>query len=323
MATDTPLDLDAEAAEWIVQLTADTPTERARAQAGFDAWKRADVRHAAAAARFETLLGDVAATRQARPARRAVDAALAPKRRSIPRRAVGAVIVAAALAAAVAPPPDLLLADTSTGPHEWADRRLDDGSRIALDPGSAVDLHIDATRREVTLLRGSVRVDVAPDPARAFVVRTPHGAVTALGTRFVVRRHADATELTMLESRTRVRTAGTPPAEAVAAAGQHLRFDATSVSTAAAVDPVAVDAAWDRHQLVVHDQALTEVLDTLARHRRGWLHQDRTALAGVRVSAVLPLDDPDVALALLGESFPQLRVRAWGRWFVRVDTRSD
>ena len=66
---------------------------------------------------------------------------------------------------------------------------------------------------------------------------------------------------------------------------------------------------------MVDNRPLAEVLDQLARHHPGPMRFDREALAQIRVTGVLPLDDTAKALRLLQRNFPELRVRSVaGRW---------
>lgn len=64
---------------------------------------------------------------------------------------------------------------------------------------------------------------------------------------------------------------------------------------------------------------MPEVLDALARYRPGIISYDRAALASIKVTALLPLDDTGRALSLLASSFPGLRVRTLSPYLVRVD----
>ncbi len=71
------------AADWIVRLSADDPEERRQAEAGFTAWKNADPRHAAAAARLEQLIGQLDGIRRngnQTPARRTLVTVGSPRR---------------------------------------------------------------------------------------------------------------------------------------------------------------------------------------------------------------------------------------------------
>ena len=323
-----------QAAEWIVALSADDADEREQARADFEMWKRADPRHAAAAASFEDLLGQVRGARDSaagsgRPARSALDAAHPGERRRQRLKRVGMALALACLAALPALlalhawPPAYLLADIRTASGEWETRTLADGSRITLRSGSAVNLRYDAARRMVELVQGEILVDVAKDAARPFVVETSDGTMRALGTRFVVDREADATVLDVIESKVLAQTPRKRQAEdregTVVHAGERVRITPEGIGPVEPIDARSVDDAWRHHQLVVNDRPLGDVLDELARHRRGALYFDRSALAGIRVNAVLPLDDTDRALQLLAINYPALRIRTLTPDLVYVD----
>ncbi|MQA37021.1 FecR family protein [Rugamonas aquatica] len=314
----------AQAADWIISLTGDDPAARAAARSGFDAWKQADPRHAAAALRMEAMLGQIDAF-NGRPARVAL--AASDTRRRAGRKTVAAAGVALAVAlltglTALGVPslePSVLMADVRTGTGEWKTSTLADGSRITLNSGSAVDLRFSQGQRVIRLLRGEVLVDVARDPARPFLVQTAEGSIRALGTRFVVERSGGATDLAMLESKTEVRDKDLQSPATVVTAGEKVRITAHGVGLVQTVDPGSVADAWRDHQLVVRNRPLSEVLDELARHRRGFIQYDSRQIAAMRVSAVLPLDDTDRALHLLLSSFPALRIRTVTPYVVMVD----
>ncbi|MBR8653595.1 FecR domain-containing protein [Achromobacter sp. Marseille-Q0513] len=321
-----------QAAEWIVRLSDGDEAERLREREAFEAWKRADPRHAAAASGMERMVGQLRSARadaggNGRPARAGLDASFAgQRRRGRVKRAAAAIALALLLAgpawiALRAWPPGYLLADVHTATGQWESRRLADGSQIWLNSASAVNLRYDERRRVIELVQGEILVDVAKDAGRPFLVETAHGSIRALGTRFVVNRQSDATILSMLESRVAVRTASQrADSEAIeVSAGQRVRITAASVSRPQEIDARGLADAWQRHQLVIDDQPLDEVLDELARHRPGHIHYERAEVRGMRVSAVLPLDDTDRALKLLSTSFPSLRIRTVTPWLVLVD----
>lgn len=333
--------LVARAAQWIVGLSGDDSAANARARAGFDAWKRADPRHAEAAARMETLLATLGQPhgepngkpngepngRRGRPERAALRAALAPAaarqagkgRRLAATLGLALLLSGAGWLALQGYSPAMLTADLHSRTGQWRSAVLADGSRITLNSGSALRLHFDAHRRAVELLQGEILLQVAHDAERPFVVDTAEGSIRALGTRFVVRRVGVGTELRMLESRTLVRAAaGTGPG-IVVHAGERVTLSAGGVGAVDAIDAVSVADGWQRHQLVVQGQPLAAVLDELARHRRGHLHYDAGQIRNMTVSAVLPLDDTDHALRLLLHSFPALRIRTLSPYLVLVD----
>ena len=314
-----------QAAHWIVRLSADDPAERDTAHAGFAAWKAADPLHASAAAGMENLLRQLNVVREPaggnhRPARAAL-AAIAPKR---PRQhlrqlaAAGAVTMLVLTGALViSERPAYLLADLRSPTGQWRTHTLDDGSRLTLGSDSAVNVHFNAGERHVELVRGDILVDVAKDAQRPFIVDSKQAAIRALGTRFSVRKENGATILSMLESKVLAQVPQHPPV--MVQAGQRTRITDNGVGPLQAIDAASVQDAWRARQLVVDDLPLAEVLDELARHRPGQLHYDRAQIAGIRVAAVLPLDDTDKALQLLIDNFPQLRIRMLTHYLVMVD----
>lgn len=323
-----------QAAQWIVQLSADDAAEREQARRGFADWIAADPRHAAAAARLQGLLErlqakpGVTGDQTRRPARSALDAAFQVETRQRRRKLLRGVVTAALMLVLCVPawfvlkayPMAYLTADFRTATGAWETRELEDGTRITLNSASAVNLQYDASRRVLKLVQGEILVEVARDPARPFVVETAHGSIRALGTRFVVSRQEDATVLSMLESRVTVRSVGDADGnETVVSAGQRVRIIAQAVGPVQDIDARSVADAWKFHQLVVRGQPLPQVLEALNRYRPGLISYDRAAIEHINVVAVLPLDDTDRALQLLGQSFPQLRMRRLSSYLVRVD----
>lgn len=312
-----------QAARWIVRLSADDPSERDTAQAGFAAWKAADPLHATVAAGMENLLHQLNAVREPaggdhRPARAAL-AAIAPKRQRLRQlAAVGAVAVLVLTGALViSERPAYLLADLRSPTGQWQTHTLADGSQITLGSDSAVNVRFNAGERHVELVRGDILVDVAKDAQRPFIVDSKQAAIRALGTRFSVRRDDGTTILSMLESEVLAQVPHHPAI--VVQAGQRARITDNGVGPLTSIDAASVQDAWRARQLVVDDLPLAEVLDELARHRPGQLHYDRAQIADIRVAAVLPLDDTDKALQLLIDNFPQLRIRMLTRYLVMVD----
>ncbi|HSI21687.1 MAG TPA: FecR domain-containing protein [Methylophilaceae bacterium] len=331
------------AAEWLVCLSTDNiaPDERAFLKARFDAWKQADPRHAEAADRIGNFIGQVSRVRSAAsstaPAHAALNAALcntAEKNRKRARsRRLGAAL---ALAVALLVPawiglqiysPAYLMADIRSATGQWETRTLEDGSRITLGSGGAVNLNFDGSRRTLELVRGEILVDVAHDQTRPFLVETTHGSMRALGTRFVVSRDEAFTVLTMLESKVAVQTASQLADKHSAVteihAGQRVRIMPNKLGRVETVDARSVSDAWKYHQLVVQDQPLPDVLDALDRHRPGYIRYDRIHIESIKVSAVLPLDDTDQALQLLTDSFPAVRVRTLTPYLVMVDVPGE
>ena len=138
----------------------------------------------------------------------------------------------------------------------------------------------------------------------------------ALGTRFVVKHLHDTTVLSMLQSRVAAQSADERQTLEVDT-GSRALIRRDSVELSGTLDPASIDQAWRDHQLVVDNQPLTRVLDEISRHRRGHIQFDRQALANLRVSAVLPLDNTDRALQLIAETLP-LTIKTYTPWLVVI-----
>ncbi|WP_206198932.1 FecR domain-containing protein [Zoogloea dura] len=195
---------------------------------------------------------------------------------------------------------------------------LADGSLLVMDTDSALDLAFDARQRLIHLHQGRILVTTAgasrlaaeyrDSPLR---VRTRHGEVEALGTRFVVRTGSEASQVAVLEARVRVTPAAGSRTGVLLEAGQQLDFGIQEVGDARRAAPAA--SAWTDGSLVAVDMPLGQWVAELGRYRRGILRCD-PAIAGLRVSGAYPLDDTDQALRMLVDTFPVrsvLRTRYW------------
>ena len=208
------------------------------------------------------------------------------------------------------------MADVRNCPSQWQTLQLADGSTLTLNGISAANLHFDGQQRRIELLQGEILVEVAHDSTRPFVVQTPQGTLRALGTRFLVKREGDVTVLSMLQSRVAAQSANGQQTLEVDA-GSRALMHTNEVRLAGTVDPNSINEAWRRHQLVVENQPLPQVLDEIARHRSGRVQFDRAALQSLRVSAVIPLDNSDRALQLLAQTLP-IRVQSFTPWLIVV-----
>lgn len=307
-----PASIRRQAAEWLVRLDHQTDAETRQA---FAEWLALDPQHASAIARLQRHLEPLQ-TLPAQPATATLRRAARNQRhgRNIASLALLAMIGASTLLGSYSMQQGLMFADLHTASGERQHQRLADGSQIDLDSDSAVDLDFNPQQRRVKLLRGEILVEVAKDPTRPFHVVTAQGSIRALGTRFLVEQLDDATQVTMLESATRIEAGGRSQ---TLDAGQRLRFEASGPGTVEQVDSQALQNAWDDRQLLAYNQPLTDVLERLARHRKGLVLFDRQALSALRVTVMLPTDDGDRALRLLARTLP-IEVRHYTPWLTRV-----
>lgn len=211
------------------------------------------------------------------------------------------------------------LADLRTGTGERRDLQLPDGSQLALNTRTSVDVVFDAAQRLLQLRGGEILIQTAADPGgvektrRPFRVDTVHGRVQALGTRFLVRTDDDSTRVTVLEKAVQVQLPLSPLVRVEA--GQQLAFNRDGLVAALQAADLSADA-WQHGSLVADNLPLAALLAELGRYRSGYIGCD-SAIAGLKISGAFPVNDTDRALQVLINGFP-LRVEYRTRFWVRV-----
>lgn len=175
---------------------------------------------------------------------------------------------------------------------------LPDGSTVALNTGTALDVHYANGVRTVTLARGEAYFDVRHDPAHPFIVRAGGGEISVLGTAFSVARDGDGGRVVVRRGKVRVRSGkdsvDITPNESVTFAGG-------GNGAVRAVDAVT-DVSWSDGRLFFSDKPLREVIAGLGRYYPGVIILRNDAAGGRRISATIKLDDIDDWFAALARS---------------------
>ncbi len=208
-------------------------------------------------------------------------------------------------------------ASLRTAPGQRRHVALADGGRMEMNTDSAVDIDYSAARRRIRLHHGEIMITTAPD-ARPFLVDTPHGVIRALGTRFGVRCDDGGSVVSVFEHAVEVRCAARPDAVRRLEAGQQLRFGGTGLEAVLAM-PAHQDS-WLRGMLVAADWPLQQLVQELARYRRGRLACD-ASVAQRPVTGTYRLDDIDAVLESLCASHG-LQVSYFTRYWATVSARS-
>lgn len=322
-----PPEVARRAVEWLVELQAGPVTEALRCE--WSSWRAADPLHEQAWQRIETVNGRLAGL--AAPTTAALaHAALAPRRSARRRQAVQALAVlffggGAAWSAHRHTPWREWTADLRTGVGERRSLRLDDGTRIVLNTGSALDLRFSATERRLRLVAGEVWIDSAQDAlGRPLLVESVQGEALALGTRFTVRAletgtAGPATEVRVFDGAVRVRPRDGDAASQVLQAGEQARFTARAVAPRSAVVEASA-AAWTDGMLVARGMRLADFVAELGRYSVHPLSCDR-AVADLRVSGTYPVADVDKVLETVAAMLSlevQTVTRFWGHQVVRI-----
>ncbi|MCC9165027.1 FecR domain-containing protein [Alcaligenes sp. MMA] len=209
-------------------------------------------------------------------------------------------------------------ADYRTASGQRKELTLPDGTALALNTASSLNVQYSETQRSVVLLGGEVLISTASDPQirhRPFVVQTPEGEVQALGTRFLVRHwpskarvsvqvYEGAVELRPRHAGQRTRLQ----------AGQQVLFSKQQSYTPEPANEQA--SAWQRGLLVAERWRLGDFLAEVARYRAGVLRCD-PAVAGLMISGVYPLQDTDAILQSVSQALP-VQVRMMTPYWVTV-----
>ncbi|QHF05370.1 DUF4880 domain-containing protein [Pseudomonas asturiensis] len=308
------------AIEW--QLNLDSAEGNDGERAEFARWLAADEEHARAWSQLGMVNQRFAVP--SGPARKALQQSPGALRRSLRKLGGGlaGVFLACGLALFTADRYlglDYWLADQRTATGEQRDVRLADNTLIRLNTHSAIDVRFDARQRRVILQDGEILVQTGDhDDPRPFIVETPDGKMRALGTRFLVRRDADGTLLSVLQSAVAA-NARDLPQEQILREGQQIRLTRDGLGPLLAL-PMGADA-WTRGMLVVDNARLQDMLAELGRYRQGHLGVD-PQVADLRITGSFPLTDTNLALKALLPTLP-VRIEQHTPWWITVLPRHD
>jgi transmembrane sensor len=303
----TPDPIDLRASRWLAARDAGplSPTENDE----FNRWLDADIRHRVAFLRMEANWKRAERLRELKPLDQGVDADLlarSERRRRWPM-ALAASLLAAAIAGAWSWQQQFGWQHHDTGVGCLEHIVLEDGSVIDLNTNSELRVRI-ADKREVRLVRGEARFQVAPDAQRPFSVEAAGAAVHAVGTAFSVRLHdSEQVDVLVAEGKVEVatqRVQRTPPLGAGEAAV--LLPDRVSVSR---VEPqvLARRMAWTNGRLDFRGESLSEAVAEFNRYNRRQIRLAASDLATLRVGGSFAATDPDSFVGALASSF-NLRV---------------
>ena len=184
--------------------------------------------------------------------------------------------------------------------------QLPDGSTATLGSDTGLHMAFSRAQRDLELTRGEAFFDVAHDAARPFVVRAGGYRVTAVGTRFDVRRGHDE-KLRVVVTRGLVRLQSNDPARAATMlpAGSIAMIDGADVL----VQQIPVDEArerlsWRDGYAVFHGTPLAEAVDEFNRYNARKIVIADPSLDALRVGGNFRLDNSAAFVRLVQQVFP-------------------
>lgn len=186
---------------------------------------------------------------------------------------------------------------------------LTDGSKLSLDAGTRVLVSMRGNLRQLTLLSGRARFDVAKDASRPFIVYAADRAILALGTSFSVELVDHKVRVVLVEGRVSVvdkvsvgsspddvdRIASLVRASRIVAPGEELVTSASGAAIAervAAVD-VARSLSWESGQVLFDDTDLVTAAARVNRYSKTQVLLGDFAATHGKVSGVFTQGDAE------------------------------
>ena len=151
---------------------------------------------------------------------------------------------------------------------------LADGSVVALNTNTRIEVRFTPTRRDIYLLRGEAHFDDVRDPARPFFVHAGDARVQAIGTQFEVRLRADRqidvlVNQGLVEVRAAIGRSSSAPRVQSLRAGQQLSIDGPRLQvTSVSPRRIADDLSWRYGALVFDNEPLARAAAEVARYTR-------------------------------------------------------
>ncbi|WP_334183664.1 FecR family protein [Novosphingobium sp.] len=201
---------------------------------------------------------------------------------------------------------------------------LDDGSQLALDGDSAVDVDLGHYRRSLVLTRGRARFNVAKDPLRPFTVTAGNRIVVATGTSFSVELLGKAVHVQLFEGHVAVvnRTAGR-------GIEQNERFRPRRLATQPQLTPgnemvalaegseppkvaafqMAAGEAWQDGELIFENETLADAVARVNRYSRQRIEIADEQTGALVVNGVFRAGDAGAFVDGVSALYP-VRIRA-------------
>jgi len=179
--------------------------------------------------------------------------------------------------------------------------RLEDGTRIILDTDSRVTVRFTDARRLVTLAAGRAMFEVEGDAARPFLVQAGDTEVTAIGTRFDVRRSGSGARVVLVEGRVDVHKPSSATAQWTLAPGQQVTTSAPTPRVLAVNVPAAT--SWTDGRLTFENTPIAAAVAEVNRYSAKPIELRDQRVSSIHVSGVFNAGDIDGFVAALRDLY--------------------
>ena len=295
-------DIDAEAARWVIRFDGRIPTTAE--QRALEEWLDQDVRHVGAYARARAIYLQFDQMRiSTAPARQDIQSS--PTVPKLTRRRMLLWATGGSLAAGLAGLTLLgrhSVQEYSTRIGEMRREPLPDGSTVTLNTGTTLAVTYTEKLRAVTLLRGEVLVEAAPDAARLFTLDALSAHITTVSAAFAVRMLSHEGLQVMVQNGQVQVFEPSSPASAITLPANTLALPRTARGAGNAITPLVAQRinaaeverrlAWQRGQLSFEDVTLEYALQEFARYGTVRVVMDDPSIASLKVVGLYSASDP-------------------------------
>ena len=288
--------IDAQAASWFARNHSDT--DRADRKA-FAAWQ-AEPAHARAYAEFEQLWADLAQLQQ-----RNKPVALPPRKPSVwrPALAVAAALLCAIMATHIGAPRELYHTQVAAHAKGMHTLNLPDGSTLYVNANTRVRVEFTAYQRIVHLDKGQLYLEVAADKERPLFVQAGEANVRVVGTGFDVRRSQQQLVVSVAHGQVAFEPDAKTPVTLLGAQQRAIFSYAKGTLQQQTLTAEEV-ADWRSGHLSFRNRELVSLIDELSLYRPQAPLQVSNAVAHLKVSGNLDVNDPDALLNALPALLP-------------------
>jgi len=304
--------IDAQAASWFARNRSDTARADRKA---FAEWQAVPA-HARAYAEFEQLWADLAQLQQLNK-----PVALPKRKPSVwrPALAVAAALLCAVLTTPVGAPRELYHTQVAAHVKGMRTLHLPDGSTLYVNAHSRLRVDFTAYQRIVHLDKGQVYIEVAADKERPLFVQAGEANVRVVGTGFDVRRSQQQLVVSVAHGQVAFEPGPRSPV-ALLGAQQRASYNYAkgTLQQQTLIDEEVAD--WRSGNLAFRNRDLASLIDELSLYRPQPPLQVSSAVAQLKVSGNLDVNDPDALLNALPALLP-VKTVASANGIIRIEPR--
>lgn len=202
------------------------------------------------------------------------------------------------------------LADYRTAYGEQKEVILEDGTRIALNSKTAIDIDFTSKQRKIVLHYGEIFIQTAHSSDRysqPLFVASQYGTVQSLGTQFDVEQLNRSTAVSVLEHAVKVTSANTQDVH-ILSSGKQLEFNADHISDESAISMTRF--MWRSGLIVANRMPLQEFASQIKKYYGVEVIVDEASKA-IPISGTYPVNNLSDLLSSLKQTYHLQIDKTW------------